>query len=351
MTTARKVLLIVATALVVTGAIIAGSAFALAGGDMRNLSTDQREWKMHTYEIPADEAALISAIEASDDTEDVRIEGYDGDVIRIEYWDHQNRGVSITQEGGTLLVGANTADPTVHIGFFVGYDEEHALRISVPRDFAGSIFASADDARASVVGFENLGATVIESRNGIAVANTLHVESLRMESENGSLQCDIVTVDGTLQADAGNGTVSLDSVLADTVSASSGNGDISAAMVTARSTIQIGAKNGSADLYYTDAPETIATSENGDVMLALPGSQADYHVDASATNGFIEGLIGSASDASGVRAVTARTVNGNVDISYDLLDLDEPGRLYDGSALDRILDDRRSGAGQVHPDE
>ena len=34
MTTARKVLLIVATALVVTGAVIAGSAFALAGGNM-----------------------------------------------------------------------------------------------------------------------------------------------------------------------------------------------------------------------------------------------------------------------------------------------------------------------------
>ena len=70
MTTARKVLLIIATALVAAGVVIAGSAFALAGGDIRSLSTDQREWEMHTYEIPADEAALISSIEVSDDTED-----------------------------------------------------------------------------------------------------------------------------------------------------------------------------------------------------------------------------------------------------------------------------------------
>lgn len=337
MTTARKALLIIATALVAAGIVIAGSAFALAGGDMRSLSTDQREWEMHTYEIPADEAALISSIEVSDDTEDVRVEGYDGDAIRIEYWDHQQRGVSITQEDGALLVGADTADEIALIGFFVSYPDEHALRISVPHDFAGSIFASADEGHASAVGFDNLGPTVIESRNGMAIANSLYAESLRMESENGNLPCDLVTVDGTLQADAGNGDISLDSTLADIVAVSAGNGNVSAAGVTARTSIQVDTQNGSADLYYTDAPETIATSENGDVTLTLPGSQTDYRVEASATNGFVEGLTGSASDDAATRTVTARTVNGNVEITCDLLDLDEPGRLYDGSALEQLI--------------
>ncbi len=337
MTTARKVLLIIATALVAAGVVIAGSAFALAGGDIRSLSTDQREWEMHTYEIPADEAALISSIEVSDDTEDVRIEGYDGDAIRIEYWDHQQRGVSITQEDGALLIGADTVDEIGLIGFFVSYPDDHALRISVPHDFAGSIFASADEGNASAVGFGNLGPTVIESRNGMAIANSLRAKTLRMESENGSLQCDIVTVDGTLQADAGNGDISLDSTLADIVAVSSGNGNVSAAGVTARTSIQVGTQNGSADLYYTDAPETIATSENGDVTLSLPGDQKDYRVQSSATNGFVEGLTGSASDDTATRTVTARTTNGNVEITYDLLDLDEPGRLYDGSALEQLI--------------
>ena len=64
MTTARKVLLIVATVLVVTGAIIAGSAFALAGGDMQNLSNDNRAWARQTQEIPVEDVAAITSIEA-----------------------------------------------------------------------------------------------------------------------------------------------------------------------------------------------------------------------------------------------------------------------------------------------
>ena len=107
--------------------------------------------------------------------------------------------------------------------------------------------------------------------------------------------------------------------------------------MTARTSIQVGTQNGSADLYYTDAPETIATSENGDVALSLPGDQKDYRVQSSETNGFVEGLTGSASDDTATRTVTARTTNGNVEITYDLLDLDGPGRLYDGSALEQLI--------------
>lgn len=94
MSTARKVLLIIATALVVAGITLAGTAFALAGGDLRNLSTDQRHWEQGAYEIPADQVAALSTISVSD-SEDISIEGYEGDTIRIEYWENEQRGVLI----------------------------------------------------------------------------------------------------------------------------------------------------------------------------------------------------------------------------------------------------------------
>ena len=140
MTTARKVLLIVATVLVVTGAIIAGSAFALAGGDMQNLSNDDRAWAKQTQEIPAEDVAAITSIEAHDDTEEVRIEGYDGDSIRIEYWEHQRRGVSISQDGGTLSVDSSTAAGPF-IGILASQPEDHSTCVYVPHGFEGSIFA------------------------------------------------------------------------------------------------------------------------------------------------------------------------------------------------------------------
>lgn len=337
MTTARKVLLIVATALVVTGAVIAGSAFALAGDNMQNLSNDDRVWTRQTQEIPAENVAAIASIEAHDDTEAVRIEGYDGDSIRIEYWEHQRRGVSISQDGGTLSVDSSTAAGPF-IGILASQPEDHSTCVYVPHGFAGSILASAESENASIVGFDHLDDAVIETDGGFAIANSFAAKSARMESSNGGVQCNIVTVDGTLQANAaGGGDIVMDSVLADVVRADTTNGYISMSQTSAHSSLQSASKDGYINLHYTDAPETIVASDNGDATLAMPGDRMDYRIDARADNGVVTGQTGSSFNESATRSIAVATTSGNVSLSFDMLDLAEPGTVYQGEALEQIL--------------
>lgn len=342
MTTARKVLLIIATALVAAGIVLAGTAFALAGFDFRNLSNDNRDWVRQTWELPAEKTAALSAIEVSDG-QGIRVEGYDGDTVRIEYWEHQNRGVAILQDGSMLSVNGDV-EGNAPIGILVANLEDHTTLVQVPRDFAGSIGAYGTDGDASIANFEHLDEANAVSQNGAATANAVEARSVRVESDNGLVQANSVTADERLAAVAGNGDVTLDSVLADEVRASSENGSVSVASTTATALLNVQAKNGSANLFRIDAPLIEASSDNGDVELSLPGKEDDYRIDANAANGVVDNP--ALSQRAGAREVVARSVNGNIAISYDGANLEESSLVYRGEALTWALstqDDSASG--------
>lgn len=333
MSTARKVLLIVATALVVAGVALAGTAFTLAGGDFRNLSTDQRHWEQSAFEVPADQAAALSAIEVGDD-EGVRIEGYEGDTIRIEYWENERRSVQIDQQGSTLAItGESDATPT--IGVFVFSTEDHDTRVLVPKDFAGSITANGSGSDVSVARFACLGKVEIASESGAATANCIRAESLRIESDNGLVQANLVTVDGSLSAKATNGDAVLGSILADKIWVVNDNGFSSLADASAGELVSVSSQNGGIDLLRVDAPSIEAASANGDVSLTLPGTESDYALDASAENGAVYGPTFFKHDAD--RAVTVRTENSDVSIDFEGGDLDGESVVYRGEALDEVL--------------
>ena len=344
MSTARKVLLIAATALVVAGIALAGTAFALAGGDLRNLSNDNRLWEHHIVEISAEDTAALTALMVSD-TQDIRIEGYGGDTIRVEYWDHQQRGVDIAPDGTTLNVNASETQRLQLFGVLLSYPEDHATYVQVPQDFDGSIGVYGTDGDASVARFEHLDEVNICSQNGRAVANAFGARMVQVESENSLVQADIVTADEDVSATSVNGDVVLDSICADNVRAYSENGSVSASSITATTLVSAQASNGSVDLFRTDAPLTETASNNGDIALTLPGSDSDYRVDASAVNGVVENP--ALTPREGDRQVTARTVNGNIKVSYEGSDLKAGGRLYRGEALTWLLAQLSNDAGQV----
>ena len=335
MSTTRKVLLIIATALVVAGVTLAGTAFALAGGDLRNLSTDQRHWEQGAYEIPADQVAALSTISVSD-SEDISIEGYEGDTIRIEYWENEQRGVLIEQEGDGLIVSGSDGKHRTTFGVLFSYPEDHATRVLVPKDFDGDLEAfGVDGSDASVVRFEKLGTVTIDTESGIALANSFKAENLRLESDNGLVQGNLVTVDDTLSASASNGDVSLGSILAGKVQARSENGFVSLAETTANVQLGVATLNGDMGLLRVDAPSIEASSENGSIKLTLPGTESDYTLDAAAENGTVYGPTFFKSNAD--RNVTVRTQNGNVTVDFEGGDLGEESVVYRGEGLEEVL--------------
>ena len=347
MSTARKVLLIAATALVVAGVALAGTAFALAGGDFRNLSTDQRHWEQCAYEISADQVALLSRISVSD-SEDVHIEGYEGDTIRIEYWEHEQRGVLVERQGNELIVDGSDGGRSATFGVLFSYPEDHTTRVLVPKDFDGDLEAyGVDGGDASVARFEKLGAVTVDTESGMALANSFKAENLRLESDNGLVQGNLVTVNGTLSASASNGDVSLGSILADEVQARSENGFASLADTTANVQLGVATLNGDMGLLRVDAPSIEASSENGSIELTLPGTESDYALDAAAENGTVHGPTFFKSNAG--RNVTARTQNGDVTVDFEGGDLSEESIVYRGEALEEVLGIQRE-HGWVEPE-
>ena len=63
----------------------------------------------------------------------------------------------------------------------------------------------------------------------------------------------------------------------------------------------------------------------------------DYRIDARADNGVVTGQTGSSFDESATRSIAVSVTNGNVSLAFDMLDLAEPGTVYQGEALEQIL--------------
>lgn len=315
MKSSRKAILITATVLVVAGTAIMLCAFALAGGDMKELSTDRRDWTRHTYELSSDEWPSLASIGCTDDSENVYFKGYEGDVLRVEYWENQNRGVSVQQDGDELSLIATTSGEPFVIGVSIESSEDHSTRVLVPRGFEGELHAECIQGDASVANIENAAKVSIRSESGFALATDLNARELTAKSNNGFVQCNSVNVKGDLNASSENGAVSLDSVNAVNLSVSSKNGAVSAGTATAQKNLFATSENGDITLHAIDAPEIETNTDNGATHITLPGSMVDYRIDAFSENGYVN--IPAFAGHDGTRKVTARSRNGDLIIEYE----------------------------------
>lgn len=333
MTATRRALLVCAGALMVAGVAVSAAAFALAGGDLDNLSNERRDWRQETHEVSAAELADVTAIVASD-SETVRIEGYDGDGVVVECWVNDDREVSVSRRAETLEV-TSAESPAEGAGFHVGSTVARDTVIYVPTSFEGDVSARSTGGAAAVVGLANLGEVDASALSGQATLNAVAARGATVESGNGCVRADLVNVEGALVAESSNGTVSVSEVVADEVRATSSNGDVTVSSCTARSSIEASTGNGTAVLWRTDAPTTEATSLNGSIEVHLPGVEDDYFVDASSQNGRCTAPRG-ARDAA--REVVARNQNGSVLVDLEGSDLGHEGTLYYGGKLGPALE-------------
>ena len=78
MSSGKKTLLVIATILVIGGGAISFGAFAAAGFNFENLSTESRNWTSSTKTFAPEAESPHTAIVLRDMGEDVRIEPTDG---------------------------------------------------------------------------------------------------------------------------------------------------------------------------------------------------------------------------------------------------------------------------------
>lgn len=103
MSRSRKVVLVLATVLLVGGSALSLFAFAKAGFSLQNLSTT-RDWVSSTRTLPSEAEAPHTALVVHDGYQSIRLEPTDDDAFQVEYWTNERRSVSLTDQDGVLTI-------------------------------------------------------------------------------------------------------------------------------------------------------------------------------------------------------------------------------------------------------
>lgn len=348
MTTARKVVLIIATALVIGGCAISFGAFAAADFRLENLSNMPRDWTEVTETLDAESVAAHNAIIVDSEAGDVRFEASSSDAIEVTYWKSELRNTEITNTNGELHITC-TSKPRIGV-MIMDFDfTDRSTVVKVPASFAGSVTVRSHEGSTTIDDMPSLSAVSVTTNNGHAHIGRSTADSVELRTENGVVDINDVTAN-SVEAFTRNGSVQMAFIeAAGAVTAQGGNGNISVNDLRA-ATLSVFAESGSIELRGIDA-DTVETrsqtgnqhlndvstgrltaqsmqgsidgtalvardgasvqADTGEVSLSFTGSADDYAIDASSAAGNVRAPQGS---PSATKRIVIRTTIGNIDL-------------------------------------
>ena len=165
MTTARKVVLIVATVMLVGGSALALGAFTLADFRFENLSNTTRDWVSSTQTLSTEAEAPHTAVVVRDASESVRFEPADGDAFEITYWTSSEKTVDVVDEGGVLEITGQGTSLTGLMIMKVDFQDRTTV-VKVPRGYTGSITVETSGGNVDVANLDGLGTVSLTASSG-----------------------------------------------------------------------------------------------------------------------------------------------------------------------------------------
>ena len=276
MSSGKKTLLVIATILVIGGGAISFGAFAAAGFNFENLSTESRNWTSSTKTFAPEAESPHTAIVLRDMGEDVRIEPTDGDAIEVTYWTNERKSFDVGDNGGTVTV-EGSREPAIGI-MMIGSFEDHSTVLKVPRSYTG----------------------------------TLDIDLM-----GGNVDAADLDRVGSVTAKTASGNISLSRLAADDIvtNAASGNVQVQRVQCAYLSTATLDARMGSGDILAAGVAATDAKFDavSGSVNASFSGSDSEYAIEASSVSGDVHSPAGSATAS---RHVSARTMSGDVTLTF-----------------------------------
>lgn len=360
MTTARKVVLIIATALVIGGCAISFGAFAAADFRLENLSNVPRDWTEATETLDPESIAPHKAIIVDSSSGNVRFEASSSDAIEITYWKSDLRNTEITDKDGELHITC-TSKPRIGV-MIMDFDfTDRSTVVKVPASYAGSVTVRSNEGNTTIDDMPSLSTVSVTNNNGHAHIGRSTAESVEMRTENGVVDINDVTVN-SMEAFSRNGSVQMTSIEATgAVTAQGGNGNVSVNDLRA-ATMSVFVESGSIELrdIEADTVETRSQTGNqqlndvstgrltaqsmqgsidgnaliarggasvqvdtGEVSLSFTGSADDYAIDASSAAGNVRAPQGS---PSATKRIVVRSTYGNIDLNWS----ESPSASQDG---------------------
>ncbi|CAK7049305.1 MAG: hypothetical protein PEGG_02078 [Paraeggerthella hongkongensis] len=310
MSKGKKTLLIVATTLVVSGCAISFGAFAAAGFDPVNLSTESRDWTPATKTFDPETENPHTAIVLRDAGENVRIEPTDGDAIEVTCWTNEQKRFDVTDDGGTITIKGSCES---YIGIMmIGSFEDHTTVVKVPRSYAGTLDIDLVGGSMDVAGLDGLGSVTAKTASGDVKLARLAADVVTTSTASGNVQVSNVRC-SQLSATTMSGNVELSDIEASeivTIDTTSGS-----QLLRGVSALALDAHMSSGDILATNVSAVDAKFDtvSGGVSASFAGSDREYAIEASSVSGNVHAPAGSATAS---RHVSAHTMNGDVTLVF-----------------------------------
>ncbi len=340
MSRSRKVVLVLATVLLVGGSALSLFAFAKAGFSLQNLSTT-RDWVSSTRTLPSEAEAPHTALVVHDGYQSIRLEPTDDDAFQVEYWTNERRSVSLTDQDGVLTIEGTDEQRDGFVRFEFMSSQRAMTVVRVPRSFTGSILVETGVGDVEAAGFAGLSSVSLASSSG-------GVHATRIDAQDVSLSSSV-------------GNIHAADVQAARVSATLESGSITMADVTATETLTSRTSIGDQDLRQVSAPildvrtssgavhaadvagdDLVFETSVGDIEATVVGAESDYRVEAASSVGDVNVPQGSA-DAD--RRVRAHASTGAVSIAFVAEGASDAGEVTGGDVADAAAGALGTGAG------
>lgn len=242
-----KILLIIATSLLVIGLAICICAIFALDFDFSQMKT-YSDYQSKEY---ITENADYHQINVDDVANDVQIIKSDDDQIHVYYFESINEAYDIDDVNGILTVSYDADDiPFFHWNFSFS-DRDTDLIISIPESYIGSL--------------------QVETVSGDIEILDMTTDELEISSVSGELDINNTEIDGKFSCETVSGDIELDNILAYDIELSSTSGEISANIL------------GNSGNYRIDC-----SSVSGDILVDRGSEAAEKRLSAETISGDID---------------------------------------------------------------
>ena len=312
-----KVILITAAALIGTGALLAGGAWASVGFETARLSTVDYNWNQTVRALEDETDAPHRRIVVTSEFENVRIEPADGDAIELEYWTGNCQSVSVDDTDGVLKVDVDSKPMEgVMIDLSpaeAGGVEDTTTVVRVPASFTGEVEAHSDSGEVFAENVHGLAGLRASTSNGDVVARNVSAAELDAVNENGDTLLSGVEADAVLATNF-DGDISLGGATAREAEVVNESGDIMLVNMTLESALTCNSVNGDISAQRLDVTASSVENVNGDIYLSYLGDESVYRIDAHSNLGDIDAPHGG--DGAADRAIDVDSGLGDIQINF-----------------------------------
>lgn len=311
-----KVILITAAALIGTGALLAGGAWASVGFETARLSTVDYDWHQTVSTLEDETDAPHRRIVVTSESENVRIEPAEGDAIELEYWTGNCQSISVEDTDGVLKIDVDSKPME---GVIVdlspseagGVDDTTTV-VRVPASFTGEIEVHSDSGDVVAADVRGLAGLYASTSNGDVVAKNVSATKLDAINENGDTLLSGVEANAVLATNS-SGDISLGGATAREAEVVNENGDIMLVNMSLKSALTCNSVNGDISAQRLDVVTSSVENVNGDIYLSYLGDESVYRIDAHSNLGDVDAPGGG---GGADRAIDVDSGLGDIQINF-----------------------------------